>query len=68
MEQESPEHRACRTRTPEEDRAVRAAILSRNLRNLGRIFSGAFTVTPIPAQQHAARPCGCGQCKCGDDA
>jgi hypothetical protein len=67
MDQEAPEHRACRVRTPEEDRAVRAALLNRSLRNLGRLFSGRFVVTPVPERQ-TARPCGCGQCTCGDDA
>jgi hypothetical protein len=64
MDQETAEHRACRTRTPEEDRAIRAATFNHAMQNLGRMLSGRFAVTPIPAQQ-TARPCGCGQCKCG---
>jgi hypothetical protein len=52
---ESPEHRACRKRTPEEDRAVRAAIINRNLRTIGRIISGRFVITPVPEQQAARK-------------
>jgi hypothetical protein len=50
---ESPEHRACRTRTPEEDLAVKAAQFRHAMRKLGESLSslGRFRVTPVPTAE-----------------